>query len=129
MARRTTTRPASQRSAALTRMRVRGHQLLHRRRGQPAGQRPPAALQLAGASALVVVSPRTTLTDLEVMLNRAEAANVTILGFILNEFRGRRRWRRRAHRPGVRGHRPTRFEENTLAELGVGTRALSPDER
>jgi Mrp family chromosome partitioning ATPase/capsular polysaccharide biosynthesis protein len=59
----------------------------------PAVNDHPLPLQLAGAGVLVVVvSPRTTLFDLEVMRNRAEAADVTVLGFILNEFRaGRRR--------------------------------------
>jgi Mrp family chromosome partitioning ATPase len=59
----------------------------------PAVNDHPLPLQLAGAGVLiVVVSPRTTLFDLEVLRNRAEAADVTVLGFILNEFRaGRRR--------------------------------------
>jgi Mrp family chromosome partitioning ATPase/uncharacterized protein involved in exopolysaccharide biosynthesis len=49
-------------------------------------------LQLAqGGAVVVVVSPRTTLTDLEVLRTRAEIADVPVLGFIRNEYRARRR--------------------------------------
>ena len=61
----------------------------------PAVNDHPLPLQLAGAGVLVVVvSPRITLFDLEVLRNRAEAADVTVLGFILNEFRAGRPHRR-----------------------------------
>jgi Mrp family chromosome partitioning ATPase len=46
----------------------------------------PLALQLAaGGGLVVVVSPRTTLADLEVVRNRADAADVPILGLIIDE--------------------------------------------
>jgi capsular polysaccharide biosynthesis protein/Mrp family chromosome partitioning ATPase len=69
----------------------------------PAVNDHPLPLQLAGAGVLVVVvSPRTTVFDLEVMRNRAEAADVTVLGFIINEFRAPRR------RPPLNGNKDRR---------------------
>ncbi|MGY1805897.1 hypothetical protein ACI8AF_00840 [Blastococcus sp. SYSU D00669] len=62
----------------------------------PAVNDHPLALQLASAGGLVVIaSPRTTLHDLEVIRNRAEVADVPVLGFVVNEHRtGRRKGRR-----------------------------------
>lgn len=51
----------------------------------------PLAFELAGAGGLVVVaSPRTSLSDLEVIRNRADLADVPVLGFVLNEHKARR---------------------------------------
>jgi Mrp family chromosome partitioning ATPase len=85
----------------------------------PAVNDHPLPLQLAGTGVLVVVvSPRTTLTDLEVMRNRAEVAGVTVLGFVLNEFRtGRRRTRptRKALRNHEQGRAKQESEQRPLA--------------
>jgi Mrp family chromosome partitioning ATPase len=52
-------------------------------------------LQLAQSGGLVVVvSPRTTLSDLELIRMRADVADVAILGFIRNEYRAGARARR-----------------------------------
>ena len=56
----------------------------------PAVNADPLGLELARAGALIVVaSPRTELSDLEMIRNRAELAGVPILGLVLNEHRGR----------------------------------------
>jgi Mrp family chromosome partitioning ATPase/capsular polysaccharide biosynthesis protein len=86
----------------------------------PAVHDHPLPLQLAGSGVLVVVvSPRTTLSDLEMLRNRAEVADVTVLGFILNEFRaGRRRPRpprSKERRIGRRGRRNQQAERRPLA--------------
>ena len=58
----------------------------------PAVNDHPLALQLAAGGGLVVLaSPRTTLADLEVIRNRADVADVPVLGFIVNEYRNGRR--------------------------------------
>ena len=90
----------------------------------PAVNDHPLPLQLAGAGVLVVVvSPRTTLGDLEVLRNRAEVADVTVLGFVLNEFRaGKRRPRPKRpkdRRTGRRGRRQA-AEQRPLA-IGAGS--------
>jgi Mrp family chromosome partitioning ATPase len=72
----------------------------------------PLALQLAGHGALViVVSPRTSLTDLDVMRNRAEVSDVPVLGFVLNEFRTGKR-RSQATRKALRTHRKDRAKQD-----------------
>lgn len=84
----------------------------------------PLALQLAGNGALVVVvSPRTSLTDLEVIRNRAEVAEVAVLGFILNEFRTSKRGTR-PMREALRTHRrdrDRRASEDRQVEMSAGT--------
>ena len=62
----------------------------------PAVNEHPLALQLAGGGGLlVVVSPRTSLADLEVIRSRADVADVPVLCFVVNQprrvFRRRRR--------------------------------------
>jgi Mrp family chromosome partitioning ATPase len=61
-------------------------------------------LQLATGGGLVVIaSPRTTLTDLDVIRNRADVADVPILGIILNRSSaGGRRGRRGRGAGGAR---------------------------
>jgi Mrp family chromosome partitioning ATPase/capsular polysaccharide biosynthesis protein len=77
----------------------------------PAVNDHPLALLLAqGGTLVVVVSPRTTLTDLEVIRNRAEVADVAIAGFIMNEFSpGRRVPLRRLNRHGAYHGELTQF--------------------
>jgi len=54
------------------------------------------ALQLAQRGALVVVvSPRTTLDDLDMIRTRAEIADVPLLGFVMNGYRSSSRTPRR----------------------------------
>ena len=99
----------------------------------PAVNEHPAALQLAvGGGLVVIASARTTLADLEVIRNRADVADVRVIGFIVNEFAPRRGLRR--HR---RSHVQERVRSNVVidhgavmagepAEAGMVDRRMSP---
>ncbi|TFV90362.1 hypothetical protein [Blastococcus sp. CT_GayMR16] len=79
----------------------------------------PLALQLAqGGILVVVISPLTNLTDLEMIRNRAEVADVRIVGFIVNEFRpGRRLPLRRLTRHGAYHGELTQLPESEKQTL------------
>lgn len=67
----------------------------------PAISAHPLALQLASGGGIVVIaSPRTTLADLEVIRNRADVADVPVLGFVVNKSWGRGRSKRRSNARG-----------------------------
>lgn len=80
----------------------------------------PLALELAGAGVLVVVvSPRTTIADLELLRNRTEGAGAEVLGFVLNEVRVPRR--RRTARPRDVDRRPRGADLTRSPRVPAGT--------